>query len=194
MRGGESTRQVLGHGSAMNVNENTMVVWRSEGNVEMMENLCTRSEVFFLKDRWLNGYLHCDNNECLGTKHTNEMLKTYTIKKGVRFCVRVRCAYVVYKSRRRIAQVEGELARNFVHCATGSLEEKDGLHRCNVVSAHVSKAPVVFPQPQNHKKIKLFCGLLARVIANRQIQAHCFVVIGQCDAVPCDSFTVDLEM
>ena len=44
---------MLGHGSTVNANENTMVVWKSEWKVEMMEKRCIHSEVFFLKDVWL---------------------------------------------------------------------------------------------------------------------------------------------
>ena len=69
----------------------------SEREVDMMKNRCTRSEVFFLKDGWLNGYLHSENNLCLSTKHTNGILTACALKKkGVHFCLSVRCAYLVY--------------------------------------------------------------------------------------------------
>ena len=59
----QSTRQLLGRGSAMNANENTMAVWTYEWKVQMMEKpLHSLRRSLLLKDGRLNGHQHSGNN------------------------------------------------------------------------------------------------------------------------------------
>ena len=84
----QSTGQVLGHTSAKNAHENTLVVWTSEWKVEMMGNRCTRSEVFFSKT-------HGQMAVVLEYEAHQWILKARALKKkGVK-------TYLVHTSRQR---------------------------------------------------------------------------------------------
>ena len=73
-----------------------MVVWKSDWKVGDDEETLQLLRGLFLNDGWLHGYLHSENNKCLSTKNTNANAEGVRVKKGVRFCVRVRCTCLVY--------------------------------------------------------------------------------------------------